>query len=150
MQFKQECKAKRDLNKSVTLNMLRIVTQKWQYFTVFCRYLFKKTHMKKKSSWMQWFRVYLSRLQNQIFSKPSRSRSLRLVCNWRWWWGRRSLDLFKDADKSDSRSVSGLRGRTNPEGVRQSSADSELKRGYRSRRFKKEGRGHEGSHTKIT
>ena len=43
-----------------------------------------------------------------------------------------------------------LRGRTNPEGVRQSSADSELKRGYRSRRSKKGGRGHEGSYTKNT
>ena len=69
-------------------------------------------------------------------------RSLRWVCNWGWgwWWGRRSLDLFKDAEKSDFRLSADLRGRTSPEGVRQSSADSELKRVYRSEDPKK-GRG---------
>ena len=40
-----------------------------------------------------------------------------------------SLDLFKDADKSDLRLSADLRGRTNPEGVRQSSDGSELRRG---------------------
>ena len=48
-----------------------------------------------------------------------------------------SLDLFKDADKSDYRLSADLRGRTNPEGVRQSSADSELNGGYKSRSCKK-------------
>ena len=37
-----------------------------------------------------------------------------------------SLDLFKDADKSDFRLSAYYIGRTSPEGVRQSSADSEL------------------------
>ena len=60
---------------------------------------------------------------------------------------------MKDADKSDLRLSADLRGRTNPEGVRQSSADSELRRGYISRRSKKRGGGggDDGfSHKKLT
>ena len=41
-----------------------------------------------------------------------------------------SLDLFKDADKSDLRLSADLHRTDYPEGVRQSSADSELRRGY--------------------
>ena len=48
MQFKQECEAKRDLNKSVTLNNVENCNTKWPFFTIFCRYLFRKTHVKKK------------------------------------------------------------------------------------------------------
>ena len=62
-------------------------------------------------------------------------RSLWRVCN-RWWgWcrGWRSFDLFKDADISDLCLSADLRGRTSPEGVRQSSADSELNGNYTTR-----------------
>ena len=48
MQFKQECEAKRDLNKSVTLYNVENCNTKWPFFTVFCRYFFRKTYMKKK------------------------------------------------------------------------------------------------------
>ena len=44
-----------------------------------------------------------------------------------------SLDLFKDADKSDLRLSADLHRTDYPEGVRQSSADSELRRGCLSR-----------------
>ena len=53
-----------------------------------------------------------------------------------------SLDLFKDADKSDLRLSADLQRTDYPEGVRQLSADSVLRRGYnRSRRSKKRGCG---------
>ena len=81
---------------------------------------------------MQWFRVYRSRLQNQIFSKPSRLGA----------YGGCVTEGEGDGD-GDGHSIylrtlinqtQGLSadviGRTNPEGVRQSSADSELRRGY--------------------
>ena len=45
-----------------------------------------------------------------------------------------SLDLFKDADKSDLRLSADLHRTDYPEGVRQSSADSELRLQYRSKR----------------
>ena len=74
------------------------------------------------------------------------------MCNWWWWWyrGRRSTDLFKDADKSDLRLSADLHRTDYPEGVRQSSADSELRRGKRSRRTKNRGVGDDGfSHKSI-
>ena len=55
-----------------------ILTKNNQNFAVFCRYLFKKSHMRKKSSWMKRLRVYQIRLQKNKFSKPSKFRSL-------WW-----------------------------------------------------------------
>ena len=54
-----------------------------------------------------------------------------------------SLDLFKEADKSDLRLSADLHRTDYPEGVRQSSADSELRREYRYKRTRRGG-GKEG------
>ena len=96
--------------------------------------------MKKKSSWVKRLGVYPIRLKKNINSKPSRYRSLRravIDCD-----GDGAVDIVWRTLINQTQGLSAdLRGRTNPEGVRQSSADSELKRGYRSRRSKKGGEG---------
>ena len=119
-------RARRELHNDTTeffqRRILNILTKNNQNFAVFCRYLIKKKHMRKKSSWMKRLRVYRIRLQKNKFSKPSRSRSLRWACNrgwgWGWWW--RSLDLFERRWYIRLMSVSGLTQDTDyPEGLRQ-------------------------------
>ena len=98
---------------------------------------------------MHRLRVYRIRPSKQIFSRTPGSRSLRCAVTEGGGdgegEGRYHSICFKDADKSVLRLSADVIGRTNPEGVRQSSADSELRRGY-DKKIKKRG-GHESVST---